>query len=409
MTDLEINLVTDIKRTERFFLVVPPGFENLAVMELNEKIPGIEISSTEKGGVTVQAPLPLGLAFNHLLKLPTLVLLRIAEFKCRDLPKLFQKTSNIRWGQYLLGGRFTLSVSSSKSRLQNEKKIAGSVSEGIARHFIKQPPKKIDKESETVEPFEILVRFFDDVCTFSLNLSGEALYKRGYKGLHAVNSPANLAVAPIRENLAAALFYALWIETRGAEARGFDILIDPMCGSGTFLFEAQNFWQPVSTRKFAYQARKEWVAMTISTPISSGSHFQGESFLQLYGFDKNEKTLQLLREYLPHARVSVFDIFSDLPMPVNALQVQKKPAQAPRLAVICNPPYGQRLRLSEKPEVYYVKLIKKILAHNPVAVGVIIPKRYTALVPKRFANYYLCHDWPFENGGIPVHFRIYKK
>lgn len=397
-----------------FFLVVTPGFENLAVTELNEKIPGVEILSVEKGGVTVQAPLALGLAFNSNLKIPTLILLRIAEFKCRDLPRLFQKTSNVRWGRYLLGDRFALSVSSSKSRLQNEKKISGTVSEGIARHFVKQPPKKLDADAASGEPFEILVRFFDDVCTFSLNLSGEALYKRGYKGLQmplvrgdstkGASSPVvtseNIAVAPIRENLAAALFYALWCETGGVAT-----LIDPMCGSGTFLFEAQNFWQPVLTRGYAYQDRKEWVA----TQLELGD-LNNKTPLQLVGFDKNEKVLQFLREYLPRVRVAVFDIFSEATLPL-VTPISQTPAGAvttSRLAFICNPPYGERLRLSERPDLYYAKLINKMLSYNPIAVGIIIPKRFSKLVSKRFTNYFVSREIQFENGGIPVEYRIYK-
>ena len=59
------------------------------------------------------------------------------------------------------------------------------------------------KKSKFNHTHEILVRFFDDICTLSINTSGELLYKRGYKKMEGL--------APIRENLAAALFYSQFL------------------------------------------------------------------------------------------------------------------------------------------------------------------------------------------------------
>jgi putative N6-adenine-specific DNA methylase len=363
----------------QFFLVVPPGLEILAGRELNEKLPGLPEAKIEKGGLTVTAPLELGFTFNLVLKIPSAVLLRVAEFKCRDLPKLYNKVANIRWGQYLNGDKFELSVASSKSRLLHEKKIANSVKEGIERHFVKQPPKK----PKIAHAFEIQVRFFDDVCTISIDLSGEPLFKRGYKKM--------AALAPLRENLAAGLFYALWVETGG-----FDTLIDPMCGTGTFLIEGQEFWHPNTHREYAFQKRADWVATPVDSAVSGPTRF--------YGFDKGDKSLQNLRESLAGLSsgmswtLAVRDSLSNEPVDVSGQKI----------AIICNPPYGERLTLPKPPKEFYRELIEKMVSLHSVGMGVILPKRYLSLVPETISGYKASQEWGFENGGLPVVFRIYK-
>lgn len=63
--------------------------------------------------------------------------------------------------------------------------------------------------------------------SISLDLSGESLHRRGYRG--------SAGEAPLKENVAAGvLLRAGWPEMAAAGAE----LLDPMCGSGTFVIEA---------------------------------------------------------------------------------------------------------------------------------------------------------------------------
>ncbi|MEW7977257.1 MAG: bifunctional 23S rRNA (guanine(2069)-N(7))-methyltransferase RlmK/23S rRNA (guanine(2445)-N(2))-methyltransferase RlmL [Candidatus Sedimenticola endophacoides] len=73
----------------------------------------------------------------------------------------------------------------------------------------------------------INVHLSHDQAQVAIDLSGEALYRRGYR-----RSPV---LAPLKENLAAALLLkAGWPAVAGAGGA----LLDPMCGSGTFVIEA---------------------------------------------------------------------------------------------------------------------------------------------------------------------------
>ena len=85
------------------------------------------------------------------------------------------------------------------------------------------------------------VRIEDDLCTFSVDTSGALLHKRGFK--------TGTGKAPMRETLAA-LFL------RGAGFDGSAPVVDPMCGSGTFVIEAAEMAMglaPGRGRSFAFE------------------------------------------------------------------------------------------------------------------------------------------------------------
>src|SRR5262249_59946168 len=87
----------------------------------------------------------------------------------------------------------------------------------------------------------IKARIEDDLCTISIDTSGDALHKRGHK--EAVNK------APMRENLA-----ALFLRQCGYD--GNEPVVDPMCGSGTFVIEAAEIaarLNPGRNRRFAFE------------------------------------------------------------------------------------------------------------------------------------------------------------
>ena len=81
----------------KFFIVIPPGFEELAKNELiykwqayfpKDQLPQIRLTT---GGVEFETQINLGLYLNYILKIPNRILIRVDEFRCRDFPKLFKK------------------------------------------------------------------------------------------------------------------------------------------------------------------------------------------------------------------------------------------------------------------------------------------------------------------------------
>jgi len=115
---------TSMLDEREFFLVTLPGLEDLVIHEVGEWFPGLEIKSGH-GGVTVMAPLEIGLAMNLALKTPTRILLRASTFRCKDFPKLFQKVSEFPWKELIdPSSMMEIQVSSARSRLKIKNRIA---------------------------------------------------------------------------------------------------------------------------------------------------------------------------------------------------------------------------------------------------------------------------------------------
>jgi putative N6-adenine-specific DNA methylase len=361
---------------DKFFLVIPPGFETLALEELQEKwtihftgpLPPNEI---KPGGIDLETDLSQGMALNLILKIPTRILLRIDSFKCRDFPKLFKKVIKLNWNNYLLGKVPEINSTSKNSRIFDSRKIEKCFHDGILEHFKRQPPKKKNLEKGLNAPlFSIFVRFENDECLISIDSSGDPLYKRGIKTLSSI--------APIRENLAAALLYFLKKNLKN----NTEILIDPMCGSGTFLLESANFYGLNNQRNFdfKYFPLMEKIIFPNFSPKKLGL------FKKHLGFDIDEKMLKNANSNLEGlgATLAKRDIFS---------KVSDK--ESPNV-VIVNPPYGKRIK--EVPN--FKKLIQTIKEnYSPNLLGIIVPSEIHLNLGKKIS---------FKNGGFKVNFWVFK-
>ncbi len=359
--------------TPKFFLIVPPGFEKLSLEELQEKwpihfpneLPSIDLKT---GGIEVSCEIEYGMALNLILKIPTRILLRIESFKCRDFPKLYQKILKVNWNIYLLGKVPSISASSKNSRIFDSRKIEKCFNDGILEFFKRQPPKKKFLEAGSSSlPFSIFVRFENDECTISIDTSGEPLYKRGTKIL--------TSNAPIRENLAAGLLFYLKKHLKNP----IDTLIDPMCGSGTFLFESKNFYKLSDQRAFNFKLfpLMEKIKFPQFKPKESGL------FENHLGFDIDEKMVETAGKNL------------GIPILKRDVYAKITPMEYPNV-IIVNPPYGKRLE--EKPNF---KSLIKVLKENysPELIGIIIPADIKINLGKKLS---------FKNGGIKVNFWVFK-
>ena len=92
-----------------------------------------------------------------------------------------------------------------------------------------------------------MARFEDNLCTVSLDTSGSSLHKRGYKEA--------VAKAPMRDHGLAFL--------RQCGYAGRETVVDPMCGSGTFVIEAAEIAAEAHSgraRHFAFEHLKDFDA-----------------------------------------------------------------------------------------------------------------------------------------------------
>jgi putative N6-adenine-specific DNA methylase len=370
----------------KFFLIIPPGLESLARVELGHWLPDLK-PLVDNGGLQIEVPLAEGFALNAVLKIPTRILLRLDEFRCRDFPTLFKRIQKLPWRDFVSAGPVEWEVSASASRLGHERRITETCTDAYAAFHRAHEPK----QSSSIHGLRVFVRIVSDACVISIDTSGEALYRRGYR--------THIGEAPLRENLAAALLWAL-----GSSTNNKVTLVDPMMGSGTFLCEAYHLLHINRFRSYAYQnfvccpneARDfNWV----------GTRFnENNIFHHLSGSDIDTRAVEAATHNAKLAQ---------LPTAIATFQIAdiwSKPniKTAPPTWLICNPPYGERLATDNLPVADYLKKLVKTLIENfkPQKIGLLISKG--EISPKEL----LTKKWEispvisFRNGGIPVQFII---
>lgn len=361
----------------QLFLIIPPGLEDLAQKEIEEKIPVSSIRKL-KGGLELDADIEWIIKAHALLKIPTRILMRITHFKVKDFPKLHQKIESFKWNTVLSHPEPVWEISSSKSRLIHTGRIEETVKSALKKALIKQPLNR-DWEKKNYPPQTFYIRLLDDELTLSLDLTGDPLYKRGLQKIKGE--------APIRENFASAFLYELFSGITNPVG-----LVDPMCGSGTFLTEAQYFHLPLHERPFAFE----------TAPFFKGKHFKLPEFTralplkECFGFEINAELAQKVMKEFP-LKIQVQDSLS------RPLEIKDD------FVMICNPPYGERIKIEGKRGSFLKTAWEKFLqVDQPLRFGWVLPSDLDDLFSKP-SGYRLLSKRHLRNGGMAVTYWIWEK
>ncbi len=378
-----------------FYIVVSPGFEKLAEKEIRQwavtpafsPLLPLEIKH-EHGGLSVRLPLVLGCELNRVLKVPTRILLRLAAFGCRDFPKLFKKTAGFAWGEWIApGGTVEFQASTHKSRLFIKKRIEETCSDGFKKYLkANGSERRPSIANAAAGPQQVLVRVNDDVCTISLDTSGELLHKRGLKTLSSE--------APLRETIAAALL--TWMISEGANATSPVTLVDPMIGSGTFAIEADHLATDNKVRSYAFESFPNYLKETRSDLTARETSVR---FAKFIGLDLDGKAAKTTKQNwidsggdAERLSIELADVFDAKPLEIEGERW-----------LITNPPYGERLKIEGRLKDYYELLFETceriarpnracfILPDTARPSQLRAPRRWKPAVTLRF-----------QNGGLPV-------
>jgi putative N6-adenine-specific DNA methylase len=208
-------------RKQRFYAVVPPGFEETACRELAE----YDISATkeDRGGVAFSGTWEECWRAHHRARIPARILVRLTHFTCTRFDQLERHIEAFPWELWLQPRQLiAFQVDAHRSVLYHEGAIQERAERCVERRL--RPWQAISSEADPGHGAQtVYLRNVQNRLTVSLDCSGELLYKRGYD--------KHVSAAPLRDNIAAAIL-------REANFSEFDTLIDPMAGSGTFGLEA---------------------------------------------------------------------------------------------------------------------------------------------------------------------------
>lgn len=329
-----------------YFATCARGLEPLMARELTAL--GAAEVDPGRGGVAFQGDDALLYRANLWLRTAVRVLRPILDADVRSPDELYDAVRTVRWDEYLSVDH-TLAVDCNvrDSAITHSQYAARRVKDAICDQFRERLGVRpsVDPERPMVG---LNLHVFRDHATLSLDSSWDSLHKRGYRPIQTI--------APLNEALAAGLLLQTGWD-------GTTPLVDPLCGSGTFLVEGA--WMalnrpPGLTRKwFGFQGwpsfdRELWNA--IRDEARRG--VKKESPAPIRGSDVRRDALGLADMNARAAGVGNVIAFDRLDA-----KDARPPAGAPPGVLICNPPYGERIG-DEKEWVPLYRMLGDVFAKH---------------------------------------------
>ncbi len=262
------------------------------------------------------------------------ILKKIKVFKAKKEAELYKHISRIKWYN-LLSNTDTFSVSSTVNSkyFTHSNYVSLIVKDAIVDQFRKKTNKRPSIDLKNPD-LNIHIHISNNYCTVSLNSSGDSLHKRGYR--------SSKFHAPINEVLAAGIILISNWDVQKT-------LIDPMCGSGTFLIEAALFAinrAPNIYRKtFGFQNWRDYND-TIFKKIKSDIIKQEISFNgNIKGYDISASAISITRQHIENMNLNKV-------IQVNGKDFFQNTGESNSI-LIFNPPYGKRIEVKEN---YYKEI-----------------------------------------------------
>ncbi|WP_178412102.1 THUMP domain-containing protein [Peptostreptococcaceae bacterium] len=324
---------------KKYTLISPCFFGMEKMLATEIKNLGFEIEKTEDGRVTYKTGEDGIAKANMWLRCAERVNLKVAEFEARTFDELYENTKRINWAKYIpYGAQFPISKASSiKSKLFSTTDVQSIVKKAIVDN-LKKSYLESGRLKEDKEKYPIYVFIHKDKVTLSIDTTGDALHKRGYR------EKANKA--PIRETLAAGIMYLTpWRPGR--------TLVDPMCGSGTILIEAAMMglnMAPGLNREFISEKwrtidKKIWW----DTRRDAFDQMNEDLDFKIYGYDIDPETIEIAKENAEIAGVADYIEF-------NVADATEFKSDEEYGFIVTNPPYGERLESEESVKLLYKEL-----------------------------------------------------
>lgn len=205
----------------RFFAQVADSLKDAAIQEL-KYLGGVDISPSFRG-IYFTAPKETLYGITYMSRLISRVLAPIVSFDCYNTDTLYKHARQFQWDDFFDEGHtFAVFANVSESRINHSKFAALRVKDGIVDYFLENAGKR-PKVAPIDPDITINLHIGKNIATISVDVSGGALHRRGYR-------EASVS-APIQETAAAGII-------RMTGWNGKVPLYDPMCGSGTLLCEA---------------------------------------------------------------------------------------------------------------------------------------------------------------------------
>lgn len=324
-----------------FFATCPKGIESLLADELRAL--GAEPVRETRAGVRFEGD--LGTAYRACLwsRLASRILLPLAEFSAPSADALYEGAQTISWAAHVSPtGSLAVDSSVSQSAINHSHFAALKVKDAIVDQLRDAAGQRPSVDTERPD-LRVNLYLHRDAATISLDLSGDSLHRRGYR--------AESVVAPLKENLAAAILLRAGWPTAAQAGRPF---VDLLCGSGTLPIEAAMIAGDIAPGLLRdYYGFLNWrghdadMWQTLLEEARERRANGLKSLPPIYGYDQDRRAIDAARKNAVRAQLP-----EQIILKVRALNDCSDDSLPPGL-VAANPPYGERMGdRQELPALY---------------------------------------------------------
>ena len=328
----------------KFFATCPKGVGDLLAAEVISF--GAEGTRESAAGVSFTGTLEVAYRACLWSRVASRILLPLAEFQVTSEDDLYKGVRDIPWEEHFSpDSTFAVNASGKAGTIDHTHFASLKVKDAVVDRFrdllgsrpsidIKQPDIRLN------------LHLTRELGTISLDLSGDALHRRGYR--HEKGK------APLKENLAAAILMRVGWPALASEGLPF---IDPMCGAGTLPIEAALIAGDVAPgifrSSFGFMGWKKhqtgiWTNLQVEARYRMKEGLQRLPIILGYDFDRSA-----VRAALDNLQRAGLD---------KRIHIERRdlssmtipPAVRDRKGLIMvNPPYGERLGEKEDLRALY--------------------------------------------------------
>ncbi|WP_439479502.1 THUMP domain-containing class I SAM-dependent RNA methyltransferase [Chryseobacterium aquaticum] len=264
------------------------------------------------------------------------ILVPIEEFKAYNETKFYEKLFKFEWDDFMsVDQTFAIDSTVNSERFSHSQFMTFKMKDAIVDFFQNRYGRRPSIETKSPD-IKFHLHIDRELVTISLDSSGDALFKRGYR--------KEQGEAPINEVLASGM-----LQLAGWDGKGN--FLDPMCGSGTLLIEAAMIAMDLPAqlfrKRFAFQNWKNYDEALFNKikefRVERIKEFHGK----IVGYDIDGRMLDAARDNIESAEMEdVIEVRRE-----NFFDTKKDMFP---LLMVFNPPYDERISIND--DDFYKKI-----------------------------------------------------
>ena len=381
----------------KFYATVPKGLSEALAEEL--RVLGAQDLRVRSAGVGFSGSLETAYRVCLWSRCASRVLMPLAQWPAGNPESLYEAACQFDWNEHMsLESTFAIDCTSQRAAINHTQYAALKVKDAIVDTFRE---KFDDRPSVDTEQPDIRfhVHLQGRQAELSLDLAGESLHRRSYRGRgHA---------APIKENLAAGLLYMAGWPALAKQKAG---LLDPMCGTGTLLIEAASMAADIAPGlardRFGFHGWKQHDDESWQKLLSEARERKQQGIknkIPVTGYDSDKQAVEQARIAAKTAGLASWITVEHAELDKLA-EHELLPGTETGL-LITNPPYGERLGDQDELQQLYRQLAELIRARFPGWHAAMITSNEKLA---SFVSLPLDHRHIVFNGAIESQLYVYK-